>query len=65
MRRRALDLMLAQPWLDMTQLSDLISVSSELTDEDQQTIWSRVQTWSNPADEERAGLREHNQQRLR
>lgn len=61
MRRHALDIMLAWPWLDMPQLADLIAVSANLPDKDQETIWARVQQWidSEPSDEDRAGLREH------
>lgn len=60
-RRRALDLMLAWPFLDRSQLADLISVSADFTNEDQDKVWSRVEDWiaSDQSDEDRAELREH------
>lgn len=61
MRRHALDLMLDWPWLDLSQLSDLISESAEMTNNDQLAVWARVKRWidNGPRDEERAMLREH------
>src|SRR3546814_13326622 len=61
MRRHALDLMLDWRWLDLSQLSDLISESAEMTNKDQLAVWARVQRWidNGPSDEERATLREH------
>ena len=61
MRRHALDLMLDWRWLDLSQLSDLISESAEMTNKDQLAVWARVQRWidNGPSDEERAMLREH------
>src|SRR3546814_15832782 len=59
--RHALDLMLDWRWLDLSQLSDLISESAEMTNKDQLAVWARVQRWidNGPSDEERATLREH------
>src|SRR3546814_12726365 len=45
MRRHALDLMLDWRWLDLSQLSDLISESAEMTNKNQLAVWARVQRW--------------------
>lgn len=60
-RRHAFDLMLGWSRLDLSQLSDLITESAELPDNDQLAVWDRVQRWidSGPSEEERATLREH------
>src|SRR3546814_16684904 len=61
MRRHALDLMLDWRWLDLSQLSDLISESAEMTNKDQLAVWARVQRCidNGPSDDERATLRPH------
>jgi len=60
MRRHALECMLAWPWLDMSQLGDLIELSADLENQDQTRIWARVRKWidAGPSEEERAALRE-------
>jgi len=60
MRRHALDAMLDWPWLDGSQLGDMIELSADLPASDQARLWKRVETWieSGPSDEERASLRE-------
>src|SRR3546814_14103621 len=60
MRRHALDLMLDWRWPDLSQLSDLISESAELTNKDQLAVWAGVQRWiyNSTSDEESAPLRE-------
>lgn len=60
MRQHALTHMLSWPNYDVAKLGDLISISADLSGNEQQTIWGLVSSWieNDPTDADRAALRE-------